>query len=87
MSYVERLVHHERLMTRMADRNGADVDLALMVGALNPGDLHEATFACMGCTQSDDCEKRLDGGAPGIPDYCRNAEMISELKSLLGASD
>ena len=45
MSYIERLVKHERLMTRMADRNGADVDLALMSGALTPGDFQKTSRA------------------------------------------
>ena len=87
MSYVARLVKHESLMTRMAARNGADVDLALMTGALEPGDLHEGAFRCMGCHKVSDCEQRLDADTPGIPDYCRNADMIEELRTLLNVAD
>ncbi len=87
MSYIERLVHHEQLMTRMASQNGADIDLALMTGAMTPSDLHEATFRCMGCTQTSNCEKRMEEGELGVPDYCRNADMIAEVRSLVDAQD
>ncbi len=87
MGYVERLVHHEQLMTRMAEANGADIDLALMTGALSPGELHDATLKCMGCTQSANCEAWLNKQANDVPDYCRNADMIGEVRGLLHALD
>lgn len=79
MSYIDKLERHERLMTRMADRNGADVFLAEQVGLVSPEEVYDATLACTGCAAVETCETHLDAGAPGIPDYCRNGEMIRRL--------
>ncbi len=87
MGYVERLVHQERLMTRMAEANGADIDLALLTGALSPEELHDATLRCMGCTQSSSCERWVEASVDGVPDYCRNTGMISEVREVLHSQD
>ena len=62
MTDLSRLVHHERLMSRMASRNGADLDLAVMTGAVSPGELHHAAQACTGCTHPDECQIRAQVG-------------------------
>ena len=86
MSVTERFERHERLFRRMADRNGADLDLALLVGAATEGELRDATHACMGCTGPSRCEAVLDGGVTGIPSFCRNKEMIRELAELMNTA-
>ena len=87
MSIVTRLERHSRLMDRMADRNGADLDLALQSGAVSPGEVRAAVLACTGCTDPENCEDRLDAGVPGLPDYCRNADMIRSLARVMGTAD
>ena len=51
MSYEARFKAHEQLMTRMADANGADLDLAMQTGSLSPESyeaaVHNAHIACL----------------------------------------
>lgn len=79
MSYVENLQRHQRLMTRMADRNGADVHLAEQVGLVTPEEIFTATQSCTGCGAVEDCETHLESDVEGFPDYCRNKEMLRRL--------
>ncbi|MDJ1015338.1 MAG: DUF6455 family protein [Paracoccaceae bacterium] len=87
MSITSRLAHHERLVERMADRNGVDLELALQSGALNPGELQAAVLSCAGCAAPEDCETRLDRGDHGIPGYCRNADMLRSLAGIMPSFD
>lgn len=79
MSYIDKLQHHQRLMTRMAEQNGADVAIAEQVGLISPEEVFEATLACSGCSAVQACEAHLDQGVAGLPGYCRNADMIGRL--------
>lgn len=79
MSDVDKLERHERLMSRMADLNGADLALAEQVGLITSEEKFDATLACTGCAAVPDCQERLDADTPGMPDYCRNTEMIRRL--------
>lgn len=79
MSYIDKLERHERLMTRMADRNGADVLLAAQIGLVTPEELFAATQSCTSCSAVEACETHLDAGDAGLPDYCRNKDMILRL--------
>lgn len=87
MSITSRIDHHETLMRRMADRNGADLDLALQSGIVSPGEVRAAVLSCTGCTQPDDCQRRLEQGKDGLPDYCRNAEMIDQVRTIVDGAD
>lgn len=90
MSYFDKFQRHEQLMIRMADHNGADVPLAEQVGLTDPEEVHGAVLACTGCAAVERCEEHLDTGAEGLPDYCRNVELIRRLAgdlSDLGLSD
>lgn len=87
MSILSRIDHHETLMRRMADRNGVDLDLSLQSAAISPGEVRAAVLSCTGCTDPEGCEARLNRGDPGFPDVCRNAEMISQIRTTLGDSD
>ena len=71
----------------MADRNGADLDLALQTGIISPGELKDAVLTCTGCTDPVACEERLDRGEPGLPEYCRNAETITSIARLIQSAD
>lgn len=87
MSIISRMDHHEALMRRMADRNGADLDLALQSAIVSPGEVRAAVLSCTGCTQPEACEARLDQGEPGVPDYCRNADMIRSVATIIDGAD
>lgn len=79
MSYFEKLKRHERLMTTMADRNGADLSLAEQVGLVAPEEVFAAAQSCMGCGSVVACESHLSTGDAGLPNYCRNTEMIRRI--------
>lgn len=90
MSHIDRIMRHEALMTRMAERNGADITLAGQVGLIGPEEVYDASLACTGCSAVAACEEHLDQGAPGLPEFCRNQEMIRRLQkdmASLGLSD
>ena len=87
MSIFSRIDHHEALMRRMADRNGADLDLALQTAIVSPGELRAAVLSCTGCTQPEDCARRVDHGEDGLPDYCRNADMIRSIAEVTDGLD
>ena len=87
MSILSRMEHHETLMRRMADRNGADLDLALQSGALTPGEVRAGVLSCVGCTQPEDCATRTARGDEGVPEYCRNADMIRSVAGVIDGSD
>lgn len=87
MSILSRIDHHEALMRRMADRNGADLDLALQSAIVSPGELRAAVLSCTGCTQPEDCEGRLARGENGVPDYCRNADLIRSVAEVIDGAD
>ena len=82
MSTTSKTAHHERLMDRMATRNGADLDLARQSGAVSGSELVEALVQCLGCSDAGDCESRLDRGAGGVPEYCRNADLIARVEAM-----
>lgn len=82
MSTTTKAEHHERLMDRMATRNGADLDLARQAGAVSGSEMVEALVQCLGCSDAGDCESRLERGVDGLPDYCRNAGLITRVEAL-----
>ncbi|MBT8419073.1 MAG: hypothetical protein KJO42_16670 [Silicimonas sp.] len=79
MSHIDKLMRHEALMTRMAERNGADFALAGQVGLIDPEEVFAATLSCTGCAGVDACEEHLEGGQEGFPAFCRNQETIRRL--------
>ena len=87
MSFFSRVDKRTTLMNRMADRNGADLDLALQSGMVSPGELRAAVLSCTACTAPDACEARLDAGMPGVPGYCRNGDMIRSVARVLNGAD
>lgn len=83
MTYSAKFVRHERMMTSMADRNGADLDVALLSGVITPEEVQDAALKCTGCREPGACEAYLESDATGIPDYCRNADMIRTVAQIL----
>ena len=79
MAYEDRELRHLQLMNRMADLNGADLTLAEQVGLLTPEEYHGAARSCMGCAAVETCETQLHADQPGLPDFCRNRDMIARL--------
>lgn len=79
MSFLSRLDRHARLMSRMAGRNDADLGEAVDSGALSPEGYRRAVLACTGCSDPDRCEALLAEGTEGVPDFCRNRDLIAGL--------
>lgn len=82
MSTTSKAEHHERLMDRMATRNGADLDLARQSGMVSGRELVEAIVQCIGCSDAGDCESKLERGEGGIPEYCRNSDLIARVEAM-----
>jgi hypothetical protein len=76
MSYESRFNTHEQLMSRMAAANGADLELAMQTGALAPEGYEAAVHKCTGCNDADGCRSFLQDGRSGMPDFCRNQDLI-----------
>lgn len=79
MSYEARFKAHEQLMTRMADANGADLDLAMQTGSLSPESYEAAVHNCTGCSDPDGCKSFLRDERSGLPNFCRNQDLILRL--------
>lgn len=74
-----KIDRHAGLMSKMADRNGADLEDAIQSGVLSPEHYRTAVLSCTACIDPDACEARLATGEGGVPEYCRNAGMISRI--------
>jgi hypothetical protein len=73
----------ERRMSQMADKNGADLDLAMQSGDLLPDDYVAAAYSCTGCACGDACDQFLNKKEEtGFPSYCRNSDMLRRLAGL-----
>ncbi len=77
-----RLHRHERLVHRMAETQGVDLDEAVLRGKLTPDALDAAVLACTGCAEPCACavwlsaETRTEDGTPA---YCRNGTLFAGL--------
>lgn len=79
MSTLERFRKHERLMSRMADANGIDLDLKMQSGELTPASYEDAVLNCTGCSDPEGCQKHLGEGRSGFPTFCRNRDALLRL--------
>ena len=79
MSFWTRFTRHEMLFSRMADRAGADPDLAMQSGDLEPEDYRSAILSCSICSKPDACERLLDTSGNDVPSYCRNQDLLKRL--------
>lgn len=87
MSNDHRYYAHERLMTRLADANGVDLDLLMQSGSLSPERYEDAVLNCTGCSNPEGCDAHLRAGRSEIPDFCRNGEWMKGLSEAAPSSD
>jgi len=73
---------HDRLMSRMAETLGADLDEVAMRGDLPPELRLDMLKRCTGCSAPGACSKWLDAHATADapPSYCRNSDALSTLR-------
>lgn len=79
MSTETRFQTHERLMTRMADANGVDLELRLQTGEISPDFYEHAVLNCTGCSDAEGCRAHLAEGREGFPGFCRNQDALARL--------
>ncbi len=75
MCNASRFERHARLVARMGDALGVDLETRVQSGELPPEVLDDHVFECLGCPKPDACERWLDaqvGPVKAAPDYCRN---------------
>lgn len=76
---------HARLVERMADKMGVDMDVEMQTGRVTPDDLEATVHRCMSCEEPENCKVWLDSrdgmtvDAP--PPYCRNSDKLETLKA------
>lgn len=78
----KQMEKHGRLVARMADRLGTDLDEAELRGDLRPGERNAMVLSCTNCTSPEACEAWLEAhdSAGDTPTYCRNGEKLKSLK-------
>jgi hypothetical protein len=83
MSDDKKYDRHAGLVDRMAGTQGIDMDEAVQRGDLAPGELEQTIYTCLGCSQTEACERWLSlnaEGAEATPGYCRNEAVFKSLK-------
>jgi len=83
------LEEHSRLMGRMADRLGADLDEAELRGDITPEEREDMVLSCTNCTSPGACREWLSShdSAEDAPEYCRNGSKIKALRGGRPAPD
>lgn len=83
MNLFKKLDHHADLVNRMANTVGVDLGDAVLSGALSGQVLRSAVLNCCGCEGGAECPDWLNAHAHGAdvpPDYCRNRDLLAQLK-------
>ncbi|GAA3864372.1 DUF6455 family protein [Celeribacter arenosi] len=73
------------LMHGMADRLGADVEIAARSGEISQGELSDMVTRCGQCTKHDDCIIWLiehQGRQEAAPDYCLNTHELQYVRAV-----
>lgn len=76
---------HFWIMRGMARRLGINLNDALRDGVVSRADLAEMVVRCRSCTGAQGCLAFLSeqpNRAGTAPDWCRNAQVLSELRAL-----
>jgi len=69
----------------VARRLGVNLSEAMHDGLISQADFAEMITRCRGCDKAEGCLVAISerGGVSGaVPDWCRNAAILSELKAL-----
>lgn len=80
---------HAKLVDRMADSQGVDLSEAVQRGDISPEELDKSVFTCLGCSETEACERWLavnSGGADATPGYCRNEAVFDALRPVKDTS-
>ncbi len=75
MCNASRFEQHARLVARMGDALGVDLETRVQSGELPPEVLDDLVFECLGCPKPGTCERWLDAQEEPVtaaPEYCRN---------------
>jgi uncharacterized protein DUF6455 len=78
-----RLKLHAALLDRMATAQGVDLQEAALSGRLSIDDISDAVLNCVDCPDPTACQgwlERQSGTAPATPGYCRNADLLRDLR-------
>ncbi|MEL7106641.1 MAG: DUF6455 family protein [Pseudomonadota bacterium] len=73
---------HAGLFTTMAERQGIDLQEAVLRAQITPNDITDGVLRCTGCTKPDTCEAEMaqSDRSTAVPDFCRNAALLDALK-------
>ena len=83
MQSPSKLRRHAALVDRMAEAQGLDLEETMFRGQLRMSELEDAVLRCTACTNPDGRESWLasqTGTATGTPGYCRNTELMQDLR-------
>ncbi len=83
MNAPDKYKKHADLFDRTATRLGIDLEELAMTGALSIDEISDAVLRCTACSNPADCQhwlNRDEGLAAAPPVYCRNHELMDELK-------
>ena len=78
----DRFDRHARLVTRMADTLGVDIEASVQQGRMLPEEFDFAVMNCMGCPTPARCEgwtQQQDAVVGAAPAYCRNRDALEAL--------
>ena len=82
MAHVTKFTKHTRLVDRMANTLGIDLDEAILRGHVTPELAQDAVYTCVGCSKPDACEAWVndhESGSETAPEFCRNNSLFSLL--------
>lgn len=76
---------HAKLLERMADKLGVDMDEEMQSGRVTPDDVEDTVYRCMSCENPENCTAWLDS-RDGVqveepPQYCRNRAKLGALRN------
>ena len=83
------LKHHAALLDRMANAIGVDLQEAAVAGQVSIDEISDAVLDCTNCPDPAACRNWLDarsGEATATPGYCRNADLLSDLREQVARS-
>ena len=82
MEWQDKRTRHAKLVERMSETLGVDLDEAMMRGEVTPEQMDRVVTRCTGCDDPSSCSGWLDTHktADQPPDYCRNVAFLNSLR-------